>query len=233
MRLGGIGAGRVFRLVVARRPSSNVRWERSLGSHFRTGWGPAKTRRLRVVSNSSVKLARQEAADVEITLLACHLAAPTLAVPDERRAILVRHVEHGLVGNVDPLALKHDLVVVVARLNDCLGRPAVKVRAATASLLTRQAIEPDAHVTIGVPALQIRLLLGCSDPAGLGNRRPQDNQHQENNPHRFPLSQCISAALEANTQGHYSTTVFLLRVDGRTLRLVFGGAVCKMRLREP
>src|SRR6476660_4652226 len=35
------------------------------------------------VSNSSVKLARQEAADVEITLLARHLAAPTLAVPDE------------------------------------------------------------------------------------------------------------------------------------------------------
>ena len=84
---------------------------------------------------SSVKLTRQEAADVEITLLACHLAAPTLAVPDERLAILVRHVEHGIVGNVDPLALKHDLVVVVARLNNCLGRPAVKVRAATASLL--------------------------------------------------------------------------------------------------
>ena len=92
------------------------------------------------VSNSLVELTRQEAADVEITLLACHLAAPTLAVPDERLAILVRHVEHGIVGNVDPLALKHDLVVVVARLNDCLGRPAV--RAATASLLTRQAIEP-------------------------------------------------------------------------------------------
>jgi hypothetical protein len=61
------------------------------------------------VSNSSVKLARQEAADVEITLLACHLAAPTLAVPDDRLAILIRHVEHGIVGNVDPLALKHDL----------------------------------------------------------------------------------------------------------------------------
>ena len=74
------------------------------------------------VSNSSVELTRQEAADVETTLLACHRAAPTLAVPDDRLAILVRHVEHGIVGNVDPLALKHDLVVVVARLNDCLGR---------------------------------------------------------------------------------------------------------------
>jgi len=52
-----------------------------------------------VVSNASVELTRQEAADVETTLLACHRAAPTLAVPDDRLAILVRHVEHGIVGN--------------------------------------------------------------------------------------------------------------------------------------
>ena len=74
-----------------------------------------------------VELTRQEAADVEPTL-ACHRAAPTRAVPNDRLAILVRHVEHGIVGNVDSLPLKHDLVVIVARLNDCLGRPAVKVR---------------------------------------------------------------------------------------------------------
>ena len=139
---------------------------------------------------SSVKLARQEAADVEIAFLACHRAAPTLAVPDERLAIIrpARRARHRR-QRLDSLALKHDLVVLVAGLNDCLGRPAVKVRAATASLLTRQAIEPVVHVAEGVPALQIRPLLGRSDPAGRGNRRPQDNQHQENNPHRFPLSQ--------------------------------------------
>src|ERR1700722_2497926 len=120
------------------------------------------------LSNSSVKLTRQEAADIEITRLACHSAAPTLGVPDDRFAILVRHVEHGVIGNLDPLALKHDSIVVIARPNNCLGRPAIKVRAATASLLTRQAIEPVVHIT--VPTLQIRPLLGRSDPAGLGCR---------------------------------------------------------------
>ena len=160
-----------------------------------------------MVSNASVELTRQEAADVETTLLACHRAAPTLAVPDDRLAILVRHVEHGIVGNVDPLALKHDLVVVVARLNDCLGRPAVKVRAATASRLTRQAIEPDAHVTIGVPALQIRPLLGRSDPAGLGVAGHKTISNRRTTLIAFPSLNESALHSRKYGQGHCSTTV--------------------------
>ena len=139
------------------------------------------------VSNSSVELTRQEAADVEITLLACHLAAPTLAVPDERLAILVRHVEHGIVGNVDPLALKHDLVVVVARLNDCLGRPAVFFEQQLPAFLLDRLLNQLPERPGAVGGFAEPGTLGRGDPAGLGSRRPQDNQHQENNPHRFPL----------------------------------------------